>query len=101
MEVTTVAAQGEAEADFNLVGFSVSLSEVAVASVPVAKAKLKNRIAELDTALSELLDRLGLKFVKNSLRSNSHVSEKVEWQNNKQVFLGHEATYNLSFDIDN
>ena len=99
MEVTTVAAQGEAEANFNLVGFSLSLSEVA-GSVPLAKAKLKARIEDLDKTLTEIMKNNNLEFVKNSVRSSSHAAEKHEWRENKNVFLGHEVTYTLYFELD-
>ena len=46
MQVTSVTATGEAEAPYNLVGFNVSLSELA-SSVPLAKSKLKGKIAAL------------------------------------------------------
>jgi uncharacterized protein YggE len=99
MQVTSVAATGEAEAPFNLVGFNVSLSEVA-SSVPMAKAKLKGKIAALDTALSQLLAGLKIEMVKNSLRVSSHAAEKHEWIKQEHKLLGQEVTYNLSFQID-
>lgn len=98
MEVTSVTATGEAEAPFNLVGFSVLLSEVA-SSVPLAKAKLKNKIADLDTALSALLTRLGIEMVKDSLHSSSQAAEKHEYVKNEYVSLGQEVSYSLSFQI--
>lgn len=100
-KVTTVAARGEAEAEYNVVGFSVSMSELA-GSVPTAKGKLQSHIADLDTALTELMSRLKLEFVKNSLRSSSQVNEKYEYNQDtrQQEFRGFEVTYSVSFEID-
>ncbi len=97
--VTSVAASGEAEAPYNLVGFNVSLSEVA-SSVPLAKLKLKNKIETLDAALTQLLSDLKIEMVKNSLRTSSHAAEKHEWVKSEHKLLGQEVTYNLSFQID-
>ena len=98
MQVTSVTATGEAEAPYNLVGFNVSLSELA-SSVPLAKSKLKGKIAALDTALTELLTNLKLEMVKNSLRTSSTANEKHEWVKNEHKLLGQEVTYSLSFQI--
>src|SRR2546428_17570 len=98
MQVTSLTATGEAEAPFNLVGFSVSLSELA-SSVPLAKAQLKGKIAALDTALTALLANLKLEVVKNSLRTSSSANEKHEWVKNEHKSLGQEVTYSLSFQI--
>lgn len=98
MEVTTVAAQGEAEAPFNLAGFSLQLTSLA-STVPTAKKQLGSAITELNNSVELMKAKLGLEFVKNSVRSNSHVREQHEWRNNVNEFLGYEVTYSLSFEI--
>lgn len=99
MQATTVAAQGEAKTDFNLAGFSVSL-EALRPSVPTAKLVLKKQVDELMAALDTMKKKLNLEFVKDSIRASSSVQQKHEWQKNKQVLLGYEATYAYSFQID-
>jgi uncharacterized protein YggE len=98
MEVTTVAAQGEAEAEFNLVGFSLQLTSLA-STVPTAKKQLGSAITELNQALEAMKAKLGLDFAKNSLRSNSHTQERHEWRGNVNEFMGYQVTYSLSFEI--
>src|SRR5574339_1021067 len=99
MQATTVAAQGEAETKYNLAGFSVSLSSTA-SSVPLAKKKLKTQVDELQSALDAMRQKLGIEFVKNSVRANSSVQEKYEWIKNTNVFQGYEASYSYYFQID-
>jgi uncharacterized protein YggE len=99
MQATTVAAQGEAETNFNLAGFTVSLSSLAQ-TVPSSKAKLKNKVDDLMSALTKLQTDLSLTFVKNSVRSSSNVQEKHEWVKQTQEFKGYETSYHYSFQID-
>jgi uncharacterized protein YggE len=98
MQATTVAARGEAEANYDLVEFDVLLTALAD-TVPASKAKLKKKVDGLSAVLEEMQKNLDLKFVKNSVRSNSSVQEKHEWIKQSQVFQGHEATYSLVFRI--
>jgi uncharacterized protein YggE len=99
MQATTVAAQGTAEAPYNLAGFSVSLHATG-SSVPLAKAKLKKQVDDLVTAIDSMKKDLSLEFVKNSIRSSSNVQEKYEWIKNENVFKGYDATYSYYFQID-
>ena len=99
MQATTVAAQGEAETKYNLAGFSVSLHATA-SSVPTAKKKLKTQVDELQAALDAMRTKLGIEFVKNSVRSSSSVQEKYEWIKNKNEFQGYDAHYSYYFQID-
>lgn len=103
MQATTVAAQGEAKTDFNLAGFSLTLTSLEE-TVPLAKADLKKKVDELVSALESMKTKLDIEFVKNSIRSSSNVQPVHEWEQvdgkNQQVFKGHRATYNYSFQID-
>lgn len=99
MQATTVAALGEAETNYNLAGFNVSLSSIG-GTVPTAKAKLKIQVDALMKALEAMKEKLSLEFVKNSVRSNSNVQEKYEWVKNSNEFKGYEASYNYFFQID-
>lgn len=99
MQATTVAARGEAETDYNLAGFSVALTALS-STVPAAKAKLKIKVDELSKAMADMKTKLGLEFVKNSVRAISNVTEKHEWVKNVNEFKGYEASYNFSFQID-
>lgn len=101
MQATTVAAEGTAEAKFNLVTFSVHLSAVAQ-TVPSAKAKLSSKVDALHESLEALKKNLSLEFVKNSVRSWSQTQEKYEWDDKgrKQIHQGFEVTYTYYFDID-
>lgn len=103
MQATTVAAQGEAKTDFNLAGFSLSLTSLEE-TVPQAKAELKKKFDELVSALDAMKTKLDVEFVKNSIRSSSNVQPIHEWETvkgkNQQVFRGYRATYNYSFQID-
>lgn len=99
MQATTVAARGEAETDYNLAGFSVALTALS-SSVPLAKAKLKTKVDELNKAITDMKAKLGLEFVKGSVRGSSNVTEKHEWVKNVQEFKGYEASYIYSFQID-
>lgn len=103
MQATTVAAQGEAKTDFNLAGFSLTLTSLEE-TVPLAKAELKKKVDELVLALDSMKTKLDLEFVKNSIRSSSNVNPVHEWEQvdgkNQQVFRGYKANYNYSFQID-
>lgn len=99
MQATTVAAQGEAKTDYNLAGFSLSLTSLEE-TVPFAKADLKKKVDELVAALDAMKTKLDVEFVKNSIRSSSNVNPLHEWEKNQQVFKGYRATYNYSFQVD-
>lgn len=98
-QVTTVAAQGEAETEYDLVQFSVSLKSLEK-TVPQAKGKLKKQVDTLVALVEDLQKSLEIKIVKGSLRSNTQVGEKREWEHNSQVFKGYEATYSMTFRLD-
>lgn len=103
MQATTVAANGESKADYNLAGFSLSLTSLEE-TVPLAKAALKKKVEELAAALDAMKTKLDVEFVKNSIRSSSSVHPIHEWEQvdgkNQQVFRGHRATYSYSFQVD-
>lgn len=101
MQATTVAAQGTAETKFNLVTFSVHLSEEST-TVPLAKAKLALAVTGLNEALEAVKKDLGLEFVKNSVRTSSNTQERYEYvgKNNKRELQGYTMTYSLAFSID-
>lgn len=101
MQATTVAAQGTAETKFNLVTFSVSLSEAA-STVPAAKVKLTKAIEGLNQSLEDVRKALSLEFVKNSVRTSSSTQENWEYigKQNKRELQGFTMSYSLSFDID-
>ena len=100
MQATTVAAQGTAETKFNLVTFSVSLSESAQ-TVPNAKTKLTKSIISLNQSLDDVKNALGLEFVRNSVRTSSSTQEDYEYvgKANKRELQGFTMTYSLFFDI--
>ncbi len=100
MQATTVAAQGTAETKFNLVTFSVSLSEAAQ-TVPNAKVKLTKAIEGLNQSLEDVKKALSLEYVKNSLRTSSSTQENWEYvgKQNKRELQGFTMTYSLSFDL--
>src|SRR5579885_1776671 len=101
MQATTVAALGQAETDYNLAGFTVSLVSHGT-TVPTAKARLRKQVDALNEALDALKTKLNLTFVKNSVRATSNVGE--DWQYNqtkrKNEFKGFQARYSYSFQID-
>lgn len=101
MQATTVAAQGTAETKFNLVTFSVHLSEEAT-TVPNAKNKLALAVNGLNEALEAVKKELGLEFVKNSVRTSSSTQERYEYvgKNNKRELQGYTMSYSLAFSID-
>src|SRR5258708_3455707 len=99
MQATTVAARGVAESPYTVAGFSLSLSDKG-ASVPSAKSKLKNKVEDLNKALEDLRAKLGIEFVKNSVRASSNVQEDYEYKNNKHQFIGYIVNYSFSFQID-
>lgn len=101
MQATTVAAQGTAETKFNLVTFSVHLSEEAT-TVPNAKNKLALAVSGLNEALEAVKKELGLEFVKNSVRTSSNTQERYEYvgKNNKRELQGYTMSYSLAFSID-
>lgn len=99
MQATTVAARGSAEAPYTIANFSIHLQAKAD-NVPGAKARLKTQIEDLNTALSDLKDKLSFKFVKNSVRTSSRVQEVYEYVNNKREMTGYLVAYNLSFQVD-
>jgi len=101
MQATTVAALGEAETDYNLAGFTVSLVAHGT-TVPTAKARLKKQVDALTEALDALKAKLNLTFVKNSIRASSNVGEDWQYNQSKREneFKGYQATYQYSFQID-
>jgi len=101
MQATTVAAQGTAETKFNLVTFSVHLSEEAT-TVPNAKNKLALAVNGLNEALEAVKKELGLEFVKNSVRTSSSTQERYEYvgKQNKRELQGYTMSYSLAFSID-
>lgn len=98
-QATTIAAQGEAKADFNLARFTVSL-EATRDSVPAAKADLKKKVEQFKEALENLKTKLDLTFVKNSITSSSNVGEQWNYNVNPRTIIGYTATYTYSFQID-
>lgn len=96
---TTVAAQGQADSPHNLAHFQCALQADA-ATVPAAKAKLKKQVSELLASLDAMKGKLGIDFVKGSLRTNSNVQQKYEWVKNKNEMRGYVASYSVSFSID-
>lgn len=102
MQATTVAARGLAEDKYTVANFHLSLSDKG-ATVPAAKDKLKKQIESLNTTLASLRTKLDFKFIDNSVRSSSQMQEDYEYdrKNNENKFIGHIATYNYSFQIDN
>lgn len=98
-QATTIAAQGEAKADFNLARFSVAL-DANRDSVPAAKADLKKKVEEFKAALETVKTKLDLEVVKNSVVSSSNVQEQWDYNGNKRVSNGYTATYSYSFQID-
>lgn len=98
MQATTVAAQGTAETPYNLAGFNISLHADG-STVPMAKLKLKKQVDALMEALTAMKKDLSLEFVKNSIRSSSHVQEKWEWLKNKNEFRGYDASYSYHFQV--
>ena len=98
---TTVAAQGQAEAPHNLAHFSLTLRDEG-STVPAAKARLKKQVETLNASLEAMKTKLTLEFVKNSLRTNSNVQQKWEYNQKKREneFAGYEATYSVNFTID-
>ena len=100
MQATTVAAQGSAETDFNLAGFSVHLNADG-SSAPLAKTKLKGRVDALTQALDAMKTKLDLDFVKNSVTTSTNVQEYWEYnrKKNENEFLGYRASYAMSFQI--
>lgn len=105
MEATTVAAQGTAESSFDHAGFNLTLTGLSP-SITNAKRSLVEAIAELNSTLETLKSNLSFDFVKNSVQTNSHVSEKHEWERqadntNVNVFRGYQVYYQMYFEIDN
>lgn len=100
MPVTTVAAQGTAETEYDLVTFTLSLSETA-STVPAAKARLQLKVERLDESLTQLCQKLNLEFVKNSVRKGSSVHEKYNYDRNanENRFVGYEMQYTMSFQV--
>jgi uncharacterized protein YggE len=98
-QATTIAAQGEAKADFNLARFSVAL-DATRDSVPAAKADLKKKVEEFKAALETVKTKLDLEWVKNSVTSSSNVQEQWDYSGKQRQSLGYTATYNYSFQID-
>lgn len=100
MQATTVAAQGTAETKFNLVTFSVHLSEEGQ-TVPKAKEKLALSVNGLNEALEAVKKELGLEFVKNSVRTSSSTQERYEYvgKNNKRELQGYTMSYSLAFSL--
>lgn len=99
MQATTVAARGVAESPYTVAGFSLSLSDKGT-TVPSAKSKLKTKVEDLNKALEDLRTKLGIEFVKNSVRASSNVQEDYEYKNNKHQFVGYIVNYGFSFQID-
>jgi len=98
---TTVAAKGQAEAPHNLAHFHLVLKDEG-STVPTAKARLKKQVESLNIALSDMKVEIGLKFVKNSFRTNSNIQQKWEYnqKTHENDFRGFEASYTVSFTID-
>jgi uncharacterized protein YggE len=99
MQATTVAARGVAEAPYTIANFALVLYAKGK-SVPSAKAKLKNKIDDLNEAFTKMKESLSLEFVKSSVRTNSQVQEDWEYLNQKRELAGYMVTYSLAFQID-
>lgn len=101
MQATTVAAQGTAETDYNLATFSVALSAEGE-TAPEAKVNLKKQVDDLTKAVEAMQTKLDLKFVKNSVNTNTSVQERHEYnhETHKNEFRGFSASYRYSFQID-
>lgn len=98
---TTVAAQGQAEAPHDLAHYHVVLKADGT-TVPTAKARLKKQVEELMTSIEAMRQKINVEFVKHSLRTNTNVQQKYEWNEKKRENepCGFHATYTLSFTID-
>jgi len=88
-----------AESPYTVAGFSLSLSDKGT-TVPTAKARLKKKVDELNTALDALRQKLGIEYVKNSVRASSSVGEDWEYRSNKNEFKGYIVNYNFFFQIE-
>lgn len=97
--VTSVAAVGKAETDFDRATFVLSLDALEE-TVPLAKDKLKEKVDALNAALDTAVTKHGVVVVKNSTTTGINVSEKKEWEDNKQVSRGHWARFSMSFSTD-
>lgn len=96
---TTTAARGLAESPYTVANFSLSLNAKGT-TVPVAKERLKKQIEALTVSLEDMKKELGIKFIKNSLRTSSSTQEDYEYKSNKHELVGYIVTYSLSFQID-
>jgi uncharacterized protein YggE len=101
MEITTVAAQGQAEAPFTLASFNLQLVSLG-STVPVAKNYISRAIEELTSTLERLKQELNFDFAKNSVRSSSNVAEKYEYNRTSgaQDSVGYTVTYFFSFGLE-
>lgn len=97
--VTTVAVTGSAETHYDLATFSLSLV-VNDATVPAAKARLKEKIAVLDEEIKLIFENHQLKIVKDMTASSVNVQPKYNWENNRNVQDGFQATYYYQFQTE-
>jgi uncharacterized protein YggE len=101
MNVTTVSARGEAEIDFNLARFSISLQADGENGFS-ANEKLKGQVELLNKTLEEVIANHEMKVVKNSVYSNTSVAPFYKYNDVTKVndVSGYRAVYSRSFQTD-
>jgi uncharacterized protein YggE len=93
--VTTVAAQGKAEADYDRASFALSTTKQAK-TAPAAKALVELNVAKIRKVI-DALEADGLKIDKGSLKSNYSNQPYYEYLKSKAKLMGYQTTYYLTF----
>lgn len=101
MIVTTVAALGEAETDFNVAMFHLSLMAEGE-TAQLANSNLKTQVVELNNTLSKINSDVKAHEVRNSRISSTSVQPHYVYDDEKRKNerRGFRASYSLSFKVD-
>jgi|SRR6185436_6293636 len=98
--VTTVAAIGEAEANYDVATFTLSIlvEDVLLSSV---KDRLQNQITTLDQIVKEMLELHQIK-IKDSINTDTSIISKLRWDNIRveNVPDGFQGVYCIKFQTE-
>lgn len=99
--VTSVAAMGEAETEYDLAHFTISLFVDGETSA-IAKDRLKDRADGLTRAIAAILDSHSAMIVAKSLKTQVNVSPTYQWDENagRNVPSGYRGVYTYQFKTD-
>lgn len=99
LDITTVASSGSATTDYDIAFFNL-ITHVDEATQPLAKAALKDRVAELEPKILAILEAYKVSIIKGTVASMADVKPRHEWRVDRNELIGYRGTYTYDFKTD-